>query len=103
MSSAAWLDESMRQRPDRSGIYVLAAAARPPDGVPPAVIQTGEVEMVRFDAARLAPTPRARVHYRDATDGERRKMVQAVASMTAAVQLLAPLTPTLRMSEIELH
>ncbi|PPA59942.1 hypothetical protein [Micromonospora chalcea] len=93
MSSAAWLDESMRQRPDRSGIYVLAAA----------VIQTGEVEMVRFDAARLAPTSRARVHYRDATDGERRKMIQAVASMTAAVQLLAPLTPTLRMSEIELH
>ena len=78
MSSAAWLDESMRQRPDRSGIYVLAAA----------VIQTGEVEMVRFDAARLAPTPRARVHYRDATDGERRKMVQAVASMTAAVHVV---------------
>lgn len=78
MSSAAWIDESMRQRPGRCGVYVLAAA----------VIRTGDVDSVRFDAARLAPTPRGRVHYRDATNDERRKLIQAVASMTTAMHVV---------------
>ncbi|MFG2056642.1 hypothetical protein ACGFI9_21730 [Micromonospora sp. NPDC048930] len=78
MSSAAWIDESMRQRPDRAGVYVLAAA----------VIRTDDVESVRFEAARLAPTRRGRVHYREADDDERRKMIQAVSSMTAAMHVV---------------
>ncbi|GAB3853513.1 hypothetical protein GCM10029963_44900 [Micromonospora andamanensis] len=78
MSSTAWIDESMRQHSDRSSVYVLAAA----------VVSNADVPAARFDAARLAPGRRARVHYRDADDGERRKLVQAVAAITTAAHVV---------------
>lgn len=73
MSSSAWIDESMRQRNDGSGIYVLAAA----------VIDDADVPAARSDVAALARGRRRRVHWRDADEADRRKLVQAVGALLA--------------------
>jgi hypothetical protein len=70
---SSWIDESMRYRPDGTAIYVLATA----------VVDNANVDDVR-DAVRVLAGPRRpRVHWRDADESERRKLVQSVGSLDA--------------------
>jgi len=69
----AYADESMRQRQDGSGLYVLAAA----------MLDDADAPAVREHVTQLAPTRRGRMHWRDAEVPERRKAVSAVAELHA--------------------
>lgn len=70
-SRSAWIDESIRQRRDGTGMYMLAAA----------VVDDVDVATVRSEVGTLAPGRRRRAHWHDADDADRRKLVQAVASL----------------------
>ena len=68
----AYADESMRQRRDGSGLYVLAAA----------LVEEKAVSEVRAAAARLAIGGAGRrVHWRNESPARRRKVVAAVADL----------------------
>jgi hypothetical protein len=72
----AYVDESMRQRRDGSGLYVLAAAVLPVE----------DVHEVRQIARSLGRGAR-RFHWRDAMDADRRKAAATVGEL-AAVHLV---------------
>lgn len=72
MSWVAYVDESMRQRRDGSGMYVLAAA----------VVEATSIPHVRDAAAALARGSR-RFHWRDEEPPDRRKAVDMVAGLDA--------------------
>jgi chloramphenicol 3-O-phosphotransferase len=71
----AYLDESMRQRRDGSGLYVLAAA----------VLDEMDAPRVRAAVAQLAEEVGAgkRVHWRDESPVRRRRLVEAMARLDA--------------------
>ena len=70
MSWVAYADESMRHRPDRTGLYVLAAA----------VFDPVETEKLRDEARHLGQGSQ-RFHWRDESPSRRRKAVAAVAAL----------------------
>ncbi len=72
MSWVAYVDESMRQRPDAAGLYVLAAA----------VFDPVDADELREAMTTLAGRHR-RFHWRDVPHGERGKAVTAVATLDA--------------------
>ncbi|HEY2673772.1 MAG TPA: hypothetical protein VGJ07_25840 [Rugosimonospora sp.] len=72
MTWVAYVDESMRQRRDGSGIYVLAAA----------MLDEAHVADVR-ETARTLGQGKRRFHWRDAMAADRRKAVAKVATLDA--------------------
>jgi hypothetical protein len=70
---AAYVDESMRIRRDGAGVYVLAGA----------VLDDIDADATRRDLAALVAGRRRRVHWRDADDLERRRLVATVGDMQA--------------------
>ncbi len=73
MAFSAWIDESMRYRSNGTAIYTLAAA----------IISEADVNSIREDVRMLAGSRRPRVHWRDADDSERHKLVHSVGSLDA--------------------
>jgi hypothetical protein len=67
----AYVDESMRQRSDGEGIYVIAAA----------ILDDEDAGSIRQRVKALARTRRSRIHWRDATEAERRKAVAAIVEL----------------------
>jgi hypothetical protein len=72
VSWVAYVDESMRQRVDGSGLYVLAAA----------VFDPAEADGLRVAMTELSGRDR-RFHWRDVQPAERGKAVTVVASLDA--------------------
>lgn len=89
MSWVAYLDESMRQRRDGSGLYVLAAA----------ILATEDTDGVREAVRKLANPRHRRVHWRDAEPDERRDLIAAVAELAALHVVVVGVRLDLRRQE----